>query len=312
MIEDPLPEGLHDLNIRSAQIQTQSNCNGHCVMCPYRHTRSFLPQGRMDFDLYMNIVDELTSWPSIKHISPTLQNEPLLDPRIVEAIRYIKGKRNDIHVSLSTNGLMLNLKMLETLVNTGLNSLVFSLNALTRKTFQNIEPNLNYDTVIENLRMLAEVRPPHLEVTVKAMLIRANLVEFLLPEKFSDIPNLLKAAKIPLISNAISNRAGALKGYSDMLVWEKTQSSKRKMYCHDVFENINILYNGEVIACCADWSRASILGNANEKTLQQIWQDEKAESLRERVAQGAYRKIEPCKNCSQALNILKNLEQSNT
>ena len=79
------------------------------------------------------------------------------------------------------------------------------------------------------------------------------------------------------------------------------------MCCHDVFENINILFNGDVIACCADWSRASILGNANEKTLQQIWQDEKAKSLRESVARGAYREIEPCKNCSQALNILENL-----
>ena len=76
MIKDPLPENLHDIVIKSAQIQTQSICNGSCIICPYPDTKTFLPQGRMDFDFYTPIFAQY------------IHAKELSDPKQVDSAQY--------------------------------------------------------------------------------------------------------------------------------------------------------------------------------------------------------------------------------
>lgn len=282
-----------------------------CIMCPYRYTSKTLSQGKMDWELFCKVIDDLASFPSLKFISLMLQNEPLLNENILEEIKYVKKARSDIEISISTNGFYLTSKRTKQLVDAGLDSLTFSINALTKKTFESIEKGLDYDKVFENLRSLIGDKPKELCVLVKGMVIKSNAIEFGIPEKFSDIPKLLSEKNIPLDISPISNRAGALKNYNDLLIFDHLQSSKQKTICNDLFNTVNILYNGDMISCCADWNRESILGNLNDQGIREILSGVEVVMRMKMVREGKYDQISPCNNCSQAMNILFNVQKKN-
>lgn len=80
-------------------LETTSACNLSCEYCP-RVRESH----HMDFSLLKRIVDEASSHGRIS-FSLHLFGEPLLYPRIIEAIRYIKKRGHT--VLLTTNGTLL-------------------------------------------------------------------------------------------------------------------------------------------------------------------------------------------------------------
>lgn len=91
-----LPENIHNINFRIAQIQTHSFCNAKCIMCPYETTRKVKDQGWMEWELFTKVVDDLIGYPSLKHIVLMLQNEPLLDDRLVDEVKYIRAKNRTL------------------------------------------------------------------------------------------------------------------------------------------------------------------------------------------------------------------------
>jgi len=297
------------MNFTRAQIQTHSYCNASCIMCPYVDTSKKLSQGTMEWNLFCKVIDDLTSYPSLQLISLMLQNEPLLDKNIIQKIRYVKNRNPNIKISISTNGFYLTADLVSQLVDAGLDSLVFSINALTKKTFDVIENGLDFEVVFRNLRSLINNKPYRLSLVVKAMIIKENAIEFGLLDKFSDIPKLLFEKNIPFDISPISNRAGALRKYDDLLIYDNHQSSKQKTICRDIFDTINVLYNGDMISCCADWNRESILGNLQDQNIKEVLSGPETTMRMEKIRQGKYDHILPCKNCSQAKNILTNLQE---
>ena len=83
-------------------IETTALCNLSCNYCPRERINQ-----HMDFNLFRGIIDEATKY-GPRSFSLHLFGEPLLYPRINDAINYIK-KRNRKHtVLLTTNGTKLN------------------------------------------------------------------------------------------------------------------------------------------------------------------------------------------------------------
>lgn len=308
-INDPLPRHPHQIAFTTAHIQTQSYCNARCIICPYVHVKHSFKQGKMTWDLFTKIIDDILHYPTLKCIMLTLQNEPLLDRGLPEKINYIRKQAPDMEVAITTNGSLLDNKTLKSLSAAGLTSIISSINALTKETFDRIEKGLNFDIVMKNLFHLINRKPKDLYVAVKMMLVKQNAIEILFLDRFSTLGKSIKKNDIPLIVGPISNRAGNLRRYRDLLIYSNEQSSKKKLYCHDIFESLNILFNGDVIACCADWTRCSVMGNINELSLKEIWADKKAYAQRVSILKGQYNKISPCKNCSQAFNIRENMPQ---
>jgi MoaA/NifB/PqqE/SkfB family radical SAM enzyme len=72
--------------------QTQSFCNGRCSICPHPTVSKKLPQGKMEWSLFQKIINEAASEPLLSAIVFELHNEPLLDERIFDCVKYIKAK----------------------------------------------------------------------------------------------------------------------------------------------------------------------------------------------------------------------------
>ena len=57
--------------------------------------------------------------------------------------------------------------------------------------------------------------------------------------------------------------------------------------------------DGTVSACCVDWKRKLIVGNAKDNSLVDIWNGQRYNNLRIKHLKGRRNKIAYCKNCGQ-------------
>ena len=68
--------------------------------------------------------------------------------------------------------------------------------------------------------------------------------------------------------------------------------------CTQPFLSMYIHPNGDCSICCADVYGDVILGNAAQKTLEEIWHSEKYEKVRKLISKGR-KSLERCKGCDQ-------------
>lgn len=91
-------------------VQTQTRCNGRCVMCPYPAVEEEITHGRMSWKLFARIIDE-TSHHLLLRLKLHLMNEPLLDTRLPAFAQYARERLPRTRIGFVTNGLLLKGKM---------------------------------------------------------------------------------------------------------------------------------------------------------------------------------------------------------
>lgn len=82
--------------------------------------------------------------------------EPLLNTELADIIRYLKGK--DVYVFFNSNGLLLNQKRADELLESGLDELRVSLDAATPSTYARVRGSTDFVRVVRNIEVLAQVR----------------------------------------------------------------------------------------------------------------------------------------------------------
>jgi hypothetical protein len=116
------------------------------------------PKGRMPFELWKRCADQ------IAHASPRTEcwfsfiGEPLIEADLLfRMIRYGKsvGLRS---LNVNTNGMLLTADLVEPLLASGADLIVFGIDGLSPETFERIRVGAVRDTVYENVERLLEAR----------------------------------------------------------------------------------------------------------------------------------------------------------
>ena len=139
-------------------------------------------------------------------------------------------------------------------------------------------------------------------LAVKFVLQKDNISEF------DDFKKFWRKKGLPVQISYLNNRSGDLNKYDDLCLKKGdlpflvnlTNYIGRKIFrgCSMPLLSLNILYNGDVILCCDDFSNKMILGNVNESSIKEIWNSEKYQKIREMLYNGEYEKITVCHKCS--------------
>ena len=96
---------LSEFGFNILQVETKSACNMACSFCPYplKEDKTSI----LDFEAIKNILTQVNPKdPNFKYLTFSQFNEPLLDNRIFEIMKYAKGLGFKIY--FVTNGLLLN------------------------------------------------------------------------------------------------------------------------------------------------------------------------------------------------------------
>ncbi|RJR43496.1 MAG: radical SAM protein [Deltaproteobacteria bacterium] len=291
-------EFARSLGIDPLHIEMTNVCNFDCSFCPI--SRSTRTPGRMDIDLFKNIVNEVAENGVAKRIGFHVMGEPLLHPGIFSAIGYVAEK--DLRSTLTTNGGLLVNSKVQDLVKSPLNSLAISLETNNAGEHESRRSGLDFSIYYDRvLQAIAELREKsktyitiHLMNTITKKLFMLddntgiNIRKWNLREKIGTlIGDIRRAIGRPLSRKEIEKKTAKIKLNSLQHIeideqiqiyiqffwdWGNAFTARRAFRakigcCGYAGRNAAVLHDGRVTLCCGDYDGRTALGRVQDSSL---------------------------------------------
>lgn len=130
-------------------LEVTNRCNSLCVSCPltYDHFLRFEPKHHMSWAQFRQVVDQL---PRIERAVLHGIGEPLLNPELPRFIAHLKGR--GAHVLFNSNGVLLDARHGDALVEAGLDELRISIDAVTPELYHRLRGINKLPQILANLR----------------------------------------------------------------------------------------------------------------------------------------------------------------
>lgn len=241
------------------EIETLNRCNGLCSFCPVNAKQPQRPYAKMEWSLFEKIIKELKELDYDGKINLFSNNEPFLDERILEWMKYTSECLPKAKLIMYTNGSMLNLdKFLETIKYTH------------KLVIDNYYDTLDEEQVNHNLRPIYDYLQSHKELAYSE---RRGGVIFSLRDKQEELTS--RGGQAPNRKHIRGINAACFYPYKQMIIRP----------------------DGKCSLCCSDALGKYTLGDVNEQTLTEIWYGEKYLELRREMYENKRRNLMLCKEC---------------
>ena len=272
--EPPFPDSI--------KIEVTSRCNYRCKFCA---TGSRLREmGDMDVDFLYRILKEAAAI-GVKEIGMFLLGESFLLKELPAHIRYAKEEAGIEYVFLTTNGSLCTPQRLEAVIDAGLDSLKFSINAATRKKYTEMHGVDGLEKVMANLRWLGDRRRKYgfkMKTSVSSIYIEEDkedlerLEEECLKyvDEFYFLPYYNQAGHVDNPKDGVTGNPGR---YGNMVA---------PIPCWGLFNSAKISWNGWLTACYFDHDNRFEIADLNECSLMEAWHHPKFVELRRRHLAG--------------------------
>lgn len=283
---------------RIIQIETNSYCNGACIFCPYQNVSHGSENKLMPEGLFRKIMDECALH-RVDEIFLCLMNEPLSDKRIIEFINYAKGRNPSSKIRIITNAQLLSRGMAEGLIGSRLDGISFSVHGWTSGTYKKIM-GMELDKAIENIERFIKLNADG-RLAIGMVCVKTR--DFTKSDYYAAY-SFSKKYDLDFALSDMFNMADNLPADQRVRLGLKNSYKENIRGCIENWplNSMHIMYDGTVVACCVDWKKEIVLGDAAGQTLRSIWQDDKYRDFREKVYKG-----KPsgghfiCKRCSTAV-----------
>lgn len=288
-------------------IETIFGCNAKCVMCPInRPTRR--KKGVMPVDMFNNIIDSLI--PHREHFEMMdlyCLGEPLLDPHIFDRIRYVKA-RGFRNVAISTNSDLLDVKKQRLLLDSGIDTVLFSIDGVEKKTHESIRPGVIFERVVENCQGIIKMRDAgNYETRFVIRFIRqdVNRSEWEAYKQFWG-DKISRKKRDFITSYDVHSWGGQVSSKDDVLRHGRRNALLEKHPCDVIFDILYVLSDGSVPLCHEDWLHPTYnFGNVKTRPALQIFNSEKFNRIREIHLAGDKNKLDICHECTVCYSLAK-------
>lgn len=271
----------------SVEIGVTNACNSDCIMCPHSKLKKI---GTMKMDLYKKIIDNCHKL-NIKSVTLSFFGEPLLDPSLIEKIKYAKSK--GIRVSFFSNASLLNENWARKLIESGLDNINISFDAYSKETYEKIRKGLKFDIVRNNIKRL---------LSLKKEMGRdnpdVNLIFVEMNENAGEIKNFYKDWKSQVDNISVLN----MRNWAGEINKSSSKSfhfnSSQRAPCALIWQKMIIDWDGDVVLCCDDWSHSYPLGNLKKQTIEEVWNGERIKKVRDLHKSGKFGGVPLCAKCN--------------
>lgn len=267
------------------QIEPTSVCNYRCVMC-YQADKTFSAKskgymGNMDIDIFKKIIDELEG--NVEAITFASRGEPTLNKDFTKMLKYCENKF--LGLKMNTNASLLNEKMIHEILSSDLQTIVFSIDAKDKESYEKIRINGKFDKIIKNLELFNEIREKNYNRNDK--IVRISGV------KINKKQNILEMKK------QWGNIADIV-AFTNYIPWESSYDNAINEIedpCKELWLRMFIWYDGKVNPCDFDYKSKLAKYNIKNESVKNIWNSEYYNNLRHHHLNKLRKKIEPCARC---------------
>jgi len=286
------------------QIETLAKCNSRCIMCPRSRNAPIRQTLEMTDWIFEKIVDELKY--HTDHVRrATLQGygEPLLDIKLASRIARLKeiGIRE---VFISTNASLLDEEISRTILESGLDQIDFSVDAITKETYEKIRKGINYDMVVNNIQKFIRMRN---NIKSKTKVRFRYVIQPENDHEYDDFCVFWKKriGEGDIISGKKIHTFGGHVEMPDSTEYQLLQEKIRYLPCKGVFGSIYIYCDGQVPICGVDVNQDYIAGNLRKSSLEEIWRGELFTEFRKKHLEFGRASYEHCPSCNSWASELK-------
>jgi radical SAM protein with 4Fe4S-binding SPASM domain len=281
-------------------LETTNACNLNCPFCMVgvqneltskygnaAHNLMTRPLGFMTEETFNIVHRELKKF-GIKKIYLHFQGEPLLNkltPQFAMAL-----KKDGFEVGIFTNGQAFNDKNIEELARAEIDLIRFSVDGASEETYQQNRVGGKFEKVYENMKKVADAH--------KGKKTRIEWQFLVLKNNENEVETARRMAK----------EIGVhffTKGFRESVPEFATENPNyrakyHKKPCKDIYHQLGIYWNGDVVPCCYDVDGKEIMGNLLEQSLKDIWNSERYRNFRKMVdnfKKSPEGEPEICKSC---------------
>ncbi len=281
-------------------LETTNACNLNCPYCLVgmqneltskygnaAHNLMSRPVGFMTEETFDIVHRDLKSF-GIKKVYLHFQGEPILNkltPKFAVVL-----KKDGFKVGVFTNGQAFNDRNIAELAEAEIDLIRFSVDGASEESYQKNRVGGRFEKVYENMKNISLAhRGKKTRLEWQFLVLKNNEHEIDIAKKL--------ASEIDVHFFT--------KGYRESVTELAPQNPdyKAKYHikpCKDIYHQIGIYWNGDVVPCCYDVDGKEIMGNLHEGSLEDIWNSEKYMNFRKRVDNFKRSPhVEPaiCKNC---------------
>lgn len=206
--------------------------------------------------------------------------EPFLDQYLAERIRFAV-ERGYTYTYVTTNGGVADHDSLKRVLDAGLSSLKFSINAGTPRSYLTVHGRDDFEKVLDNLRFAAEYNAERLN---GKLILSVSSVNSIYSEGETDV---LRALVEPYVNELVIYGMNDQSGYrNNRKIVGSVESRRRKAPCAMVFNRIHIKAEGYLSACCEDYMNYLVVADLGKTKLEDAWNSSLFVELRRRHLEG--------------------------
>ena len=261
-----------------------TKCNLRCPMCPVwgsgDENAIDSVAGVMDLAASRKLLDELMAAKPL--VQPNMYGEPLLAPNLRERIADMKAR--GMSIAMNTNGLTLDEDLARFFVEQKVDSVMFSLDAVTRETLKKIRGIHNLERIERSVLLLLKVRgdATHPRIGVSFTIQDNNRHEV---DAFVE----RWVGTVDVVRMGLIFENGT---FPDM----ETPPVRRP--CPAIYHTLPVHNDGTVTVCCLDGFKQTNMGNVFKDGVAAVWHGEEFAKYRYYHETGQWDKVPFCKNCN--------------
>ena len=239
-------------------IEPTNKCNFNCDICPVNSLMK-RKKGFMEMGLFKRIVDNARK-NGITGVTITNWGEPLLHPKIVDLVEY--ATKSEIKARIVTNGSLLTDNKSKELIQSGLDSIVFSIygneNDYKKRT------NIPFEDIKNKWSTFIDIKNklnPNIKIIFRTVETDDNH---------------------PRLNKLIKEWSHLCYEYEvqQQTIFKAELIDNRKLSCPSLWICPVVLWDGRVVPCCVDYDGELVVGDMNKDDLKNLWNDALIKNLR--------------------------------
>jgi radical SAM protein with 4Fe4S-binding SPASM domain len=268
------------------QIEPTSICNYRCVFCYQTDSEFTLPRnghmGMMDLDLFKRIVDQAEG--ACEAVTLASRGEPFLCRDIKKMLAYMQGKF--LALKINTNAWYLDEQKAHTILQSGVNTLVFSADAASEPLYSQLRVNGKLERILANIEKFQNIRSR--DYPDSKVITRVSGVRYSADQNLDEMERLW--------GNLVDQVA-----FVDYNPWENTYQRPVNDVitpCSDLWRRMFVWYDGTVNPCDVDYKSSLAVGNVKQDSLSELWKGEKYSAYRRAHLTRQRSTVNPCNRCT--------------
>ena len=263
-LEPPFPKTNFLMEVSNA-------CNHACIFCA--HQKMQRKVGKINQELAFNILQQAYDL-GTREVGFYATGEPFLVPELPEYIKKAK-EIGYSYVYLTSNGSLATPEKIRSVIDAGLDSIKFSINAPERELYKFIHGRDDFDKVMEHLRYLYDYRKQiHGEFKIYVTGILTKYTENM-QDKYHEI---FDGLCDQVVFKFVYNQGGYMPEINDYLRCECDTAPRRR--CNLPFDAISVTHEGYLSVENADYENMLIVADLNKVSLKDGWYGEKMKEIR--------------------------------